>query len=138
MSPAAMWTSTASRINAGRIHTRLDKSTTMTPVQVKRRRYGRTSPKIWRTVSQSNTLPALEDSAMVQRYPVAFGLKTSAGYVTWLRYKPHPNTLLPAALRSPAAKMAGRSSGDRLPFPTSIRVPTVARTMFRRNRSAVM
>jgi hypothetical protein len=75
---------------------------------------------------------------MGQRYPVAFGLKMPVGYVTWFRYKPHPSTLFPAALRSFAAKMDGTSPGLRLPFPTSIKVPTVARTMFLKKRSAVM
>ena len=41
-SPAAMCTSTAWRINAGLIHTKLDSKTTSTPVQMNLLRYGPT------------------------------------------------------------------------------------------------
>ena len=50
-------------------------------------------------------------------------------YLTDLKEQETIDQVSPAAVRSHAAMMCGMSPGARLPDPTSVRVPTMMRTM---------
>ena len=64
--------------------------------------------------------------------------KSSLGYSISSRKRPEAGTLSPAEQRSFFSMVSQNWATESLPRPTSMSVPTMARTMLRRKRSALM
>src|SRR5207302_11505202 len=73
-------------------------------------------------------------------WPISTGLGhagPSGPYSTRTRYSPWAGAVGPVLRLSRSARYAPGASGGRRPVPTRTSVPTIIRTMWRRNRSAV-